>query len=198
MANKKSKKLKLSAEQIADASKKIAELESQLAKAMTILGPSEFEVGRILYSIKRCLIQCGWSKGRNGRWEPLVTKHGMDRKTAENRIRKYQEEARIPANERVVQPASPKEPKGKKSQQDSENNTVKVTGLEQPSVKAAEDKDCDNSDEKRLGIECVFVLTMEEKHKFMGAVQVLGPIRATQAMYKAVVEATPKVAGAPS
>lgn len=194
----KKKKAKLTPEQIAAANQQLAELEAQLAGEMTILGPSELEVGRILYVIKRCLIQWGWNKGKNGRWAPLVSKHGMDRKTAENRIRKYQTYASIPPRECVIQPASPKQPRVQETQQYRENNPVRLTGLHQPGIKPADDEDCDRSPEQRIGVECVFVLTMKEKREFMKAVQALGPLLATQVIYKAVLGAAPKAEGATS
>ena len=73
--------------------------------------------------------------------------------------------------------------------------SVKATGLAEPSINPADDEDCDSSREKRLAIECIFVLTMEEKHRFMDAVNALGPLVATQEIYKAVIAAAPKVSG---
>ena len=66
-----------------------------------------------------------------------------------------------------------------------------AAALDQP----ADDEDADKSVDRRIGVECVFVLTMAEKHKFMDAVRVIGPIQATKEMYKAVVAAAPKVSG---
>jgi transposase-like protein len=191
MAPKKSKKPKPSPGQIAAAELHWAQLEAQLDREMPILHESRLQVGRILYHMKRWLKQWGLNKGRRGRWDATCQKHGIDRKSAENWIRLYQEQASIPAEERVVQPTKPR---AEKSQQDSENNPVRVTGLVQPSVTPAEEEDHDYSTDQRLGIECIFVLTMNEKRKFMAAVQALGPLIATQEMYKAVIA---KAEGAP-
>ncbi len=189
----KKKQRKLSAEELAAAKQQWAELEVQLDQEMQILGPSRLQAGRILFHMKKWLKDWNLLKGRRGRWEATCTKHGIDRKTAENWICKYQEYAGIPAGEWVVQP--PAKPKGKKSRQDWEKNTVKATGLAEPSINPADDEDCDSSREKRLAIECIFVLTMEEKHRFMDAVNALGPLVATQEIYKAVIAAAPKVSG---
>jgi hypothetical protein len=192
MAPKKIKKPKPSSEQIAAAKQQWAELVAQLDQEMQTLGPSRLQAGRILFHMKKWLKDWNLLKGRHGQWDATCTKHGIDRKTAENWICKYQEYAGIPAEEWLVQPAKPK---GKKSQQDWEKNTVKATGLEEPSVTPADDEDHDSSRERRLAIECIFVLTMSEKHSFMDAVKAIGELRATQEMYKAVIAAAPKVNG---
>jgi hypothetical protein len=190
MAKKRNRKL--AAEELAVAKQQWAELEAQLDQEMLILDPSRLQAGRILYHMKRWLKQWNLLKGRHGRWEATCTKHGIDRKTAENWIVRYQERADIPIADWVVQPAKPK---GKKSQQAWEKNPVRVTGLSVPSVEPAKDEDHDSSTERRLAVECIFVLTMEEKHKFMDAVNALGPLAATQEIYKAVIAAAPKVSG---
>lgn len=193
MASKKSKKKNSSAEEKKLADQQWNELEAQLDQEMLILDPSRLQAGRILYHMKRWLKEWNLLKGRRGRWDATCKKHEIDRKTAENWILRYQERADIPADEWVVQP--PAKPKGKKSQQDCEKNPVKVTGLTPPSVTPAKDEDHDRSTERRLAIECIFVLTMAEKHTFMDAVKALGELRATQEMYKAVIAAAPKVSG---
>jgi hypothetical protein len=193
MAPKKIKKRKLSSEQIAAANQVWDKLEADLDQEMLILDPSRLRAGRILYYMKRWLKQWNLLKGRHGRWDATCTKHRINRKTAENWIVRYQERARIPAHEWVVQP--PAQPKGKKSQLDWKKNTVKATGLVEPSITPADDEDHDSSRERRLAIECIFVLTMAEKHTFMDAVKALGELRATQEMYKAVIAAAPKVSG---
>jgi hypothetical protein len=188
----KKKKRKLATEELAAANQHWAELEAQLDQEMLVLDPSRLQAGRILYHMKRWLKQWNLLKGRHGRWEATCTSHGIDRKTAENWIVRYQERAGISVADWVVQPAKPK---GKKFQQDWKKNPVKVTGLSVPSVEPAKDEDHDSSTERRLAVECIFVLTMEEKHKFMDAVKALGELGATQEMYKAVIDAAPKVIG---
>ncbi len=194
MAPKKSRKPKPSPEQITAAEFQWAELDAQLDQQMPILHESRLQVGRILYHMKRWLKQWGLNKGRRGRWDATCQKHGIDRKSAENWIRLYQERASIPTEEWVVQAAKPR---GQKPQQNRENNPVRVTGLV-PSITPGKEEDHDYSPNQRLGIECIFVLTMSEKRKFMAAVQALGPLHATQEMYKAVIAAAPKAAGAAS
>jgi len=196
MAPKKIKKPKPSADQLAAAKQQWAELETQLDQEMLIMGPSRLQVGRILYHMKCWLKQWGMTKGCKGRWKPICDKYVIDRKSAENWIWKWQQYAGIPEDEWVVHRTNEKLQRDtEKPQQDSENNTVKVTGLARPSITPAKDEDHDNSTEKRLAIECIFVLTMAEKHKFMDAVKALGEPGATQEMYKAVIAAAPKVSG---
>ena len=54
-------------------------------------------------------------------------------------------------------------------------------------VAPAPDEKTDKSPERRLAVECIFVLTLQEKLLFMEAVNKMGPLRATQRMFKAVV-----------
>jgi hypothetical protein len=54
-------------------------------------------------------------------------------------------------------------------------------------VDPAPDDKADKSPEHRLAVECIFILTMQEKLLFMEAVDKMGPLRATQRMFKAVV-----------
>lgn len=81
------------------------------------------------------------------------------------------------------------------SQQNRENNLPESDKLNVASsdpvatVKAAADKEADKSDDHRIGVSCVFVLTMAEKIAFMKAVEILEPLHATQEMYKAVIDA---------
>jgi hypothetical protein len=162
-----------------------AQLEAALDREMQILGPSRVEAGRILYLMKRWLQKWGLNRqGRGGRWQKVCNKHEIDRKTAENWIRLYQRKAGIPAGRYAVAPS----PAPRKSQQDGEKNPVKVTGKDDveaeivvSAYKTAPDR------EGRIAVECVFVLTMAEKVKFMDAVKTHGELRATQLMYLAVV-----------
>lgn len=196
MAKKPSKK-RPTPEQLAAADQQWTNLESELEREMQILGPSRIECGRILYAMKLWLRRWGLNKGRRGRWQSVCDRYfDGQRKTAENYIRAYQQYAEIPLEDCVVQPTRTE---ARNSQQDCENNPVKVTGFERPSIQAANDEDCDRSlPEGRVGIECVFVLTKKEKHAFMEAVKALGPLQATQEMFKAVVAAAPKTSGAAS
>lgn len=189
MAPKKIKKPSPSAEQQKLADQRWAQLEAELDKEMLILGPSRDQVGGILYEMKLLLKKYGLNKGRRGRWQAVLRKHRIDRKTAENWIRLYQKKADIPADKMVV--AATKE-----SQQNGEKNTVEPTALgskcDEPWIEAANEKMADgfSADEpatRRLPIECCFVLTLEQKRLFMKAVKDLGDLKATQRMYQAVV-----------
>src|SRR5579863_1237236 len=115
MATKKSKRPKPSAEQKAAAEQQWAELEGALEREMLILIPSQREVGRILYHMKRWLKQWGLNKGRKGRWESVLRKHGLARSTASDWIKLYQAHAQIPKDELVLAPM-------KKPQQNREKN----------------------------------------------------------------------------
>lgn len=185
MATKKSKKKKLSAEEITLADQQWAELEAALDREMLILAPSRIEAGRILYEMKRLLKRFGLNKGRRGRWQAVCDKHKIDRKSGENWIRLYQDYADIPADRMVVAPV-------KKPQQNGQKNTVEHTALLQvdgckPDVDTADEENADKSPEGRMAVECVFCLTLDQKRLFMNAVQKLGPLRATQLMYQSVV-----------
>jgi hypothetical protein len=149
--------------------------------------------------MKSWLQKYGLNRGRRGRWQSVLRKNEIDRKTAENYIRLYQEEAGIPPHKYVVAPA-------KKSLQNSQKNTVRTTALDSVArdensvesdektvarVTAADDGDADKKGpEGRLPVGCIFVLTLGEKRKFMESVKQLGELRATQLMYSAVVSAT--------
>lgn len=183
MANKKSKRLKVSPEQIAALNHQWDDLVGQLAAEWPIRQQSSLQTGRILYEMKRWLRQWGMTKGCKGKWKSTLDRLGIAESTAYDDICRWQEHADIqPDNCVFVR---------KKSHKDSENNPPDSNGLAYSgpvaAVTPADEEDCDRSYEKRLGIECIFVLTMDEKRKFMDAVKVLGPFIATQEMYKAVI-----------
>lgn len=177
MAAKKSKRPKPSAEQKAAAEQQWAELETALEREMLIV-PSQREVGRILYHMKRCLKQWGLNKGRRGLWESVLRKHGIPRSTASDWIKLYQAHAQIPKDELVLAPV-------KKPQQNGQKNTPGSVALPEScsaEIVGADDKNDeeekpDNSPEGRMPVECVFCLTTEEKHRFMAAVKNLGSLR---------------------
>jgi hypothetical protein len=118
----------------------------------------------------------------------VLRKHGIARSTASDWIKLYQAHAQIPKDELVLAPV-------KKPQQNGEKNTagsVALAGFCSPEIVGADDENDDeekpdSSPEGRMPVECVFCLTMEEKHRFMAAVRNLGSLRATQLMYMAVV-----------
>lgn len=173
-------------------------LLARLDREVKVFTPSRHEIGHILYDMKVWLVKHGLDKGRKGKWEPVIKKYfKKDRKTAENYVRIYQEEAGIPRDKWVFAPL-------KKSQQNSKKNPVKNTGLPEEEtidtdpdagadiVVADEDRK-DHSEDTggpgRMAVECIFVLTVAEKRTFMEAVKRLGSLRSTQLMYQAVVSA---------
>jgi hypothetical protein len=181
---KKQRPKKYSPEEQKLIEQKWAYLDAELDREMEVLKPSRLRVGHILYEMKLWLQKYGLNRGRRGRWKSVLERHKFDRKTAENWIRLHQEQAGVPPQKWVVAPA-------KKSQQNSKKNTVKTTVLQcEASITAADEEEKDRSLEGRLPVECVFVLTFAEKQKFMDCVKQLGPLRATQVMYSAVVTAT--------
>lgn len=167
-------------------------LVARLAKEMKVFEPSRREVGHILYDMKVWLIKHGLNKGRSGKWQAVINRHfHKDRKTAENYIRIYQAEAGLSPAKYVVAPL-------KKSQQNRQKNPVKNTGLREEddpdagaSIVVADEDKKDKSEDAggpgRMAVECIFVLTLEEKRNFMAAVKRLGSLRSTQIMYKAVM-----------
>jgi hypothetical protein len=194
MATKKSKRPKPSAKQLADADQRWAELEAQLDQEWPIHQESRLQTARILYEMKRWLKQWGLNKGRKGRWMSVLRKHRIPISTANDYVRLWQEHKDTPPENCVLARVPI-------SQQDCENNLPESgrfatsSGTASARIEAADDEDADKSVDRRIGVECVFVLTMAEKHKFMDAVKALGPLQATKEMYKAVVAAAPKVSG---
>ncbi len=197
MAQPKRRFKKYSAEEQELIEQKWAYLETELDREMKVLKPSRLKIGHILYEMKLWLKKYGLNRGRKGRWKSVCDRHKLDRKTAENWIRLYQEEEGVPSLKWVVAPA-------KKSQRNSKKNTVKPTALSgtaavevpdlakspDPRVVAADDDDADKKGpDGRLAVGCIFVLTLVEKHKFMDSVKQLGELRATQLMYSAVTSA---------
>lgn len=191
MTSKKPKKTRPSEKQRAAAEQRWAQLEEELKQEMMILGPSRLQAGRILYDMKRLLKKWGFLTGRRGRWKAVCDRYEIDRRSAENWIWQWQKYNDIPENEWVVHHKNSRKSDAdtENPQKDCENNTVKVTGLTRADIIAPDDDDHDKSNEKRSAIECIFVLTMAEKNAFMDAVRALTPLRATQEMYKAVINA---------
>jgi alkylated DNA repair dioxygenase AlkB len=73
-------------------------------------------------------------------------------------------------------------------QSHGEKNPVTVTGLDGAKIRVEEEEE-DTSPEGRTPVECVFILTREERINFLEALRNLDPLRATQLMYLAVVNA---------
>jgi hypothetical protein len=186
MSPKKAKNPKPSAEQQAAADQLWADLEAQLDQEWPLHQESRLQTARILYEMKRWLKQWGHNKGRKGLWMSVLRKHKIPISTANDYVRLWQEHKDIPPEDCVL--ARLRIP-----QENEQNNLPESGTLASPSVsakiEAADDEDADKSLDRRIGVECVFVLTMAEKHKFMDAVKALGPLQATKEMYKAVIAA---------
>jgi hypothetical protein len=188
MAGKK--KTKLSPEEWLQAEQELTSLVAQLDREWPSNRESRLQMGRILYRIKGWLQRWGKNKGSKGQWQSILDnrKPPIPLSTANDHIRLWQENQDIPPEDCVL--ARVRIP-----QQNRQNNPPDSAGLAtSPSdpvakIKAAKDKDADESEDRRIGVECVFVLTMAEKIAFMEAVEILKPLRATQEMYKAVVAA---------
>lgn len=188
MAKKKSRKL--TAEEQARFKEHWAALESQLDIEWPIHQESRLQVARVLYEMKKWLKDWGMNKGRNGKWNAVLRKHNIPESTANDYVRLWQEHKDISEADCVLA-------RVKKSLNDCENNSPESDELVthggcKAKVKAGDhgdEENYDNSTERRVGIECVFCLTMAEKHAFMEAVDKLGPHKATQEIYKAIVAA---------
>jgi hypothetical protein len=194
MSSKKTKNPKPSAEQLATADQIWSDLEARLDQEWPLHQESRLQTGNVLYEMKRWLKQWGHNKGRKGWWMSVLRKHKIPVSTANDYVRLWQEHKDIPPEDCVL--ARLRIP-----QQNGQNN-LPESGKFGPSygavsakIEAADDEDADKSVDRRIGVECVFVLTMAEKHKFMDAVRALGDLRATQEIYKAVIAAAPKVSG---
>jgi hypothetical protein len=193
MAPKKIKKPKPSAEQQAAADQIWAGLEAQLDQEWPLHQESRLQTARILYEMKRWLRQWGHNKGRKGWWMSVLRKHKIPISTANDYVRLWQEHKDIPPEDCVLA-RLPISPKNCENNLPDSGRLATFQGV-RAKVEAASDENCDNSTDRRIGVECIFVLTMAEKHKFMDAVKALGELRATQEIYKAVIAAAPKVSG---
>ncbi len=69
-----------------------------------------------------------------------------------------------------------------------QNNSAGTALIESDArIDFADDRDSENRDKNgRLAVECVFVLTFQEKLRFLEGIKKHGPLRATQLMYLAV------------
>ncbi len=188
----KKKQRKVSPEEWAQAEQQWSDLLARLQQEWPIHRQSRLVSGKILYDMKRWLKKYGQHKGCKGRWKSTLEslQPPIPRSTAYDLIRDWQEYQDTPADQCAVA--------RKKPQQNSQNNLPDSGALapgrvDQPVIKVKEEDDYDSSEDKRNPVWCVFVLTMEEKHRFMTAVNALGPLAATQEMYKAVIAAAPKV-----
>jgi len=163
-------------------------LVTELDKELIVYGPVRYELGRILYNMKAHLRNHGLDKSRTGMWESLLRERGIEKSTARDWVVKYQQAEGI-ALEKCFFPAETKRLKTtRKSHKYRENNRAGTALMESDTcIDVAPDEKQDASPQGRLAVECVFVLTLGEKLRFLKAVEKLGPLRATQLMYLAVV-----------
>jgi hypothetical protein len=164
-------------------------LVTELDKEWFIFGQSRHLLGGILYRMKVHLQKNGLDKVRTGRWESVLRERGIEKSTARDWVVKYQQAEGIPLD-KCFFPAETKRLKTtRKSHKYGENNRAGTALLDTSDARVdpAPDEKTDKSPERRLAVECIFVLTLQEKLLFMEAVNKMGPLRATQRMFKAVV-----------
>src|ERR1022692_1000882 len=180
---KKPKSKKLTPEQELQAKQEWANLVAQFDREWPFHNESRLQVGRILYQMKRWLQKWGKNKGRSGQWMEFLRtrKPPLPISTANDYVRYWQENQDIPPEDCVLARLPISQQNGENNLPDSGRLAVASSGPV-ATVKPADDEDADRSDDHRIGVSCVFVLTMAEKIAFMKAVKILGPLRATQEM----------------
>ena len=163
-------------------------LVTELDEELIVYGPVRHELGRILYNIKVHLRKHDLDKGRRGRWETILAERKIEKSTARDWVVKYQQAEGI-ALDKCFFPAETKRlKKTRKSHKYRENNSAGTALMESDArIDVAPDDKKDASPQGRSAVECVFVLTFQEKLRFVKAVEKLGTLRATQRMYLAVV-----------
>jgi hypothetical protein len=102
--HKRQRRKKYSAEEQKLIEQKWAYIDAELSKEVNAIKRSRFKIGHILYEMKLWLQKYGLNRCRRGRWQSVLRKNGIDRKTTENHIRLYQKEARIAPHKCVVAP----------------------------------------------------------------------------------------------
>ena len=131
---------------------------------------SRLELGHIARELKPLYVKAG----RKGGWSAFVTSHGQKVRTVDEWILDYERDSgfRKPAENKRVK--SPKK-RSRGNVADSATLTDSHVALSGKPFK----------DKKEI-VEAIFVLTAEEKRKFIDAVNRLGPEEATLRMYEAV------------
>jgi hypothetical protein len=164
-------------------------LVTELDAELLLYGPVRHQLGKILYEMKVHLHKNGLDRGRKGRWELILRERQIEKSTARDWVVKYQQAEGIPLENCFFRREVQRVKKTRNSHKYGKNNRA-VPALFDPRVVAASEVDskkADESEDKRTAVECVFVLTYGERLTFMKSVRKLGELRATQAMYKAVV-----------
>src|SRR6266571_8354906 len=149
-------------------------LVTELDKELIIYGPVRHELGRILYNIKVHLKAHGQDKGRRGRWWSILAERQIEKSTARDWVVKYQKAEGIPLD-KCFFPAETRRLKNtRKSHKYRQNNSAGTALIESDArIDFAPDEKRDASPQGRVAVECVFVLTYQEKMKFIAAVEKL-------------------------
>ncbi|HKV79256.1 MAG TPA: hypothetical protein VJP02_14005 [Candidatus Sulfotelmatobacter sp.] len=136
----------------------------------------------------------GLDKGRNGRWEEALRQLKLDKGSA-RWVVNYQIAENLPPDKCFFLQTQRRTRKTRFTQKYGEKNRA-IPTLFQPiaenehaSIDPAPDDKVDDSPDQRLPVECVFVLTYQEKRKFMEAVAKLGTFNSTEEMFRAVIRA---------
>ncbi len=170
-------------------------LINELAVEMDLMTPLRHRAGRILYEMKVHLQEHGLDKGRNGRWEAALRQLKIEKSTARDWVVNYQIAEDIKPDECFFLNTQRRTRKTRYSHKYGKNKGAvpapfrPVAENEQASIDPAPDDKKDDSTDQRLPVECVFVLTYQEKLNFMEAVAKLGTFNSTMAMYRAVIRA---------
>lgn len=172
--------------------KKWEALVKELAVEMKLEEPIWYNTGRILYNMKLHLQEYGLDvKGRGGRWKAdVLDRFKMSESTARERVVAYQIKENIKPEKCFFLPTLRTMRRKRFSHNYGENNSAVSAPLVTESdarIDAAPEDKADGTPDKRQAIECIFVLTYQERLQFMAAVAKLGELRATMAMYSAVV-----------
>ena len=163
-------------------------LVTELDKEWLIFGESRHMLGGILYRMKVHLRKHGLDKSHTGRWEAILRERHIEKSTARDWVVKYQQAEGIPLDKCFFPSETKRLKKTRKSHRYRENNRAGTALMESDArIDVAPDDKKDASPQGRLAVECIFVLTLQEKLRFMEAINKLGPLRATQLMYLAVV-----------
>jgi hypothetical protein len=163
-------------------------LVTELDQEWLIFGQSRHQLGGILHRMKVHLHLHGLDKARTGRWEGMLRERRIEKSTARDWVVKYQQAEGIPLDKCFFKKEVLRVPKTRKSHKYRENNSAGTALIESDArIDVAPDDKKDASPQGRLAVECIFVLTFQEKLRFVEAVNKLGPLRATQRMYLALV-----------
>jgi hypothetical protein len=149
---------------------RLSELTSEFINLLPGYRGSRLELGRIARELKPLYVR----SGRNGGWSKFVTSQGQQVRTVDQWILDYERDRGL------RQPAEKK--KVKRFKKVSRGNVAESATFREPEVNLSGKPFRDG---KEI-VEAIFVLTAEEKRKFIDAVNRLGPEEATRRMYEAV------------